>query len=731
MLGVVLAGVLAPLLRAPTFYYWDDTAGAAVGAWRHIGDSLLDGRLPLLSLELWRGGNYAAEASFGLYNPPMLALHLLTRPIDDLAIVTVVIKAFFFLTLALGAYLLCRAYGARPWPSALAGTILPLSGFTLWMEGAAWVTGLVVTATLPWVWFTAKRALDGNGSLVWAVIAGYVCASVSNPYGLLVCGIVFAGLMAEGLLRRLGRRVVELAVAGVCVALLAVPSFLPFILSSSVSYRANSGIHNDEFLSPSLSDLVGLSSPSFQPYITAFGEGSFSFPALYLSFLFLPLLPWLHWSRLRGLGRQLAAIYVVGAVALLFLLGPSQVGFFRWPVRLVPYVWLPLVVLFAVLLSAGIRRSRPRVRLGLTAGTVFAGFWLAVSDIPSEWDRHAFSLVMVSALVVAVLWAARRSERLMAVAAMIATLVVLLVQLSWMPVNGNVLDYRFPRSQAAMERSFADYKPGLTVQVADLGKAPDRSPEGLYQDLLFGSMYAVVGVESLTAYSGVGFNDLDAAQCIAYQGSTCAAAWEILWEEPQGSDAALADLLRAQRVVVQRELIDTRDEPAPDGWRLDRSTSNVDVWERAEALPWPEGRLSEISGPVAVSADRRVGAVGERVSFQREGTGPASLTFARLAWPGYSAEIDGRSVPVRQGPAGLLQIEVPDDIEAGELVLDWAPPGMPVALAAAGLGLAAMAALAGAEFRRRRTSPATGPQHGPGIPDVPAAVEHARTATQR
>src|SRR6185312_14843702 len=74
MLAVVLAGILAPLLRAPNFYYWDDTASASVSGWRHIGDSLLAGHLPLLDLDLWRGGNYAAEAAFGLYNPLMLAL---------------------------------------------------------------------------------------------------------------------------------------------------------------------------------------------------------------------------------------------------------------------------------------------------------------------------------------------------------------------------------------------------------------------------------------------------------------------------------------------------------------------------------------------------------------------------------------------------------------------------------------------------------------------------------
>jgi hypothetical protein len=706
MLGAVLLGICAPLLRVPTFYYWDDTAGASVGAWRHTADALLEGRLPLLNLELWRGGNYAAEAAFGLFNPLLLGLYVGTKPIDDLAIAALVIKGFMFLAMALGAYLVCREYGVRPWIAALAGTILPLSGFTLWMDGAAWVTGLTVTALTPWVLWTGRRAADGRGSLLWAVLAGYLCASAGNPYGLLSTGLVFAALILDVLMHREIRRVWGLVVAGVAVALLAVGTYLPFVLSSSVSYRAGSGTYNDEYLSPGLSDVLGLSSPSLQPYVNVFGETVFSFPALYLSWLVMPLLPWVRWSVLREQGRRLTAVYALGVVNLLIVVGPSQIGFFRWPVRLVPYLWLSVVVIFAVLLSAGLHRSRTRQRWVLTVSVVFAGFWLAWSDLPVQWDRHLFSAVMVMVLLVVVVRAARHSQRLLALTAMGGTLVVLVVQLSWMPMNSNVLDYRFPRSEAAMEESFADYRPGLTVQIADVHRveSDDLRAEKVYQDMLFGSMYAVAGVESLTAYSGVGFNVLDAEQCVAYQGSTCRDAWKSLWDEPPGSDVVLADLLRVETVVVQREMLRTRADNGPRGWELSERTEYVDVWRRTAPLPWTEGRLSDVSGPVTVTSDERTGDVGETVDFRRDGSGAAELTFARLAWPGYTAEIDGRQVPVEQGPAGLLTVEIPDNIEDGTLTLAWSPPGTTVSLAAAGLGLALAAVLGLTERRRRRAA---------------------------
>jgi hypothetical protein len=323
-------------------------------------------------------------------------------------------------------------------------------------------------------------------------------------------------------------------------------------------------------------------------------------------------------------------------------------------------------------------------------------------------------------LVVAVVRAARHSQRLLALTAMAGTLVVLVVQLSWMPVNANVLDYRFPRSEAAMQEGFADYRSGLTVQIAGLHtvKSADLRADRVYQDVLFGSMYAVAGVESLTAYSGVGFNVLDAEQCVAYQGSTCPDAWDRLWQTPAGSDVVLADLLRATTVVVQRELLDTSDERAPKGWELRNSTRYVDVWQRLDPLPRPKGRVSAVSGPITVTSDERTGDVGETVAFRRSGSGTAELTFARLAWPGYTAEIDGRQVPVEQGPAGLATVQIPENIKDGTLTLAWSPPGSTVSIAAAGLGVVLAALLGLTELRRRRTGrPVTGDApHDPANP---------------
>jgi hypothetical protein len=139
------------------------------------------------------------------------------------------------------------------------------------------------------------------------------------------------------------------------------------------------------------------------------------------------------------------------------------------------------------------------------------------------------------------------------------------------------------------------------------------------------------------------------------------------------------------------------------------------VLRREKAIQFPPGRVSAWSPGVTIDEDTMDGSRSERVRFRRAG-GPAELTFARLTWPGYQAEINGREVPVREGPAGLLVVDLPDGIDSGELRLHWTPPGFRFGIIGAAAGLALALFLGRRRGTRQRTpgpvldQPADGPQ---------------------
>jgi hypothetical protein len=106
------------------------------------------------------------------------------------------------------------------------------------------------------------------------------------------------------------------------------------------------------------------------------------------------------------------------------------------------------------------------------------------------------------------------------------------------------------------------------------------------------------------------------------------------------------------------------------------------VLRAAQALAEPNGRLSQAPQGTLVDDDVATDRT-EQLNIQHSPGG--TLTFARLAWPGYTAALNGTPLPVGRGPAGLLTVDVPPG-SRGELTLAWTPPGLGTGLLAAILG---------------------------------------------
>ena len=234
---------------------------------------------------------------------------------------------------------------------------------------------------------------------------------------------------------------------------------------------------------------------------------------------------------------------------------------------------------------------------------------------------------------------------------------VLVFQVAVFPRNTNLNDYRFPTDVTATSAALVPRYPGTMLQVANNGAvvhSPD--PAALSSEVMFGNMLQAVGVQAVTSYYGMGFKAFTDSLCIEFNGSVCPDALRRAFEPPAPGAPPLADLLRLETVVVQNDLPGVADVAVPDGWRVAERSAAVTVLRREATLPRPQGRLSD--APVGtVVADDVAAPRGEAVRIT-DGPG-GTLTFARLAWPGYTARLDGAELPVRQGPAGLLTVDVP------------------------------------------------------------------------
>lgn len=711
MLLATLIGTLLPVIRNRRFYFWDDTAGVAVGVWQRIPEAILSGHLPFLESDMWRGGNLIAEAATGMWNPVILGLMLGTHPIDDVAVAITAAKIALFLITAGGLYLLARGFHANAWMSAVVGVALPLSGWSIFMDGSSWINGTAIMAFTPWAWWALRRCyLRGfrPWDIVVAIVLAYLVPSTGNPYGFLSLALVFVALGVEALFNHRPRALWWLVPIGVASVLLVVIDYLPFLLTSAYGVRADSGIGNDEFLAVNVSDLLGMSTPTHHPYIKMFGNNPMSFPGVYLAWFILPLLPWLRWRGFAQGWRRLSGVIAFGAIFLLFALGPSQFGMFRWPARLIPFVFTALLILFAVIASRGINRTRFFVRALMSAGVILFGAWTAYSDVPAAWKWHGLVTVFVlGGIVVIVRWTGFTPRG--ALVMIVGSVVFLAPQLILESGNMNVADYDMPSSRSELKKTFADRSDGLVVQVFDVQKLVSENPaETRWQDLLAGNMPSVAGVESTTAYTGIGFNAFDNALCMTYNGGTCPAAWYALWEKPTGSDHVLADLLGARYVVLQNGFVDHPRTPA--GWSVQKRTDIVTVYAR-DAAPAHQGTITVTGDGVQASDDVRTGPDSEQALISTT-DGDRRITFGRIAWPGYELKIDGKPVATKIGPAGLLTAQLPAGLNDARMTLSFTPPGLWIGVAAAALGVILVSVLLVFASRRRKLAEPDAPPAG-------------------
>jgi hypothetical protein len=687
----LLVAVLAqlPPLRAHLFYLVDDSAAQFVPMWRRIGEQLLSGNFPLLDLDSWSGGNLAGEALFGLWNPVTLLDYLLVTRFDDLAVAATVVKTQFLVILALGVYLLCREYRVARWAAFALAFALPFSGFILFFQAETWAAGLMTVAWVPWVWWSGRKAAGRTLHPIWAFAFGALCVTAGNPYGVLAVLVVYIGLMAEF-------RELRVILIGLSVLAVAPLVFLPLLGAAPVGIRNGMQFYNSGILSPGIGDLLAMSVPSHLPSIKAFDPlvMRLTVPATYFAWFAVPVLAWLDWGVLRRRRRELTTVFVFTGVYFLFCLAPSNLWLFRWPLRNIEGLYLGVAVLLGVLLSAGLRTDHLRRRVLITGGLLVAGTYLSVAAWPKITMHHLIGLAMVAGLMTVLIVAVRRGNSRWQAAVLVGgTAVVLVVQTTWSPLNSSVTLY-YPTPTVHLPYS------GTVAQVADV----TREPRDKFR---YGNGYAAAGVPSLMAYTGLSYVKFEKALCQSHR-ETCADGFNKLFAPIQG-DQTLADLTRVETVVVQRKLVDA--PPVKPGWHVESRDEDVIVIRRDKPLAFPHGRISASSTGVTVDEDTMDGHRSERVRFRGHG----QLTFARLNWPGYRAEVNGRALPVREGPAGLVTVDLPEDVNDGELRLAWTPPGFLAGIACALIGVALAVALGwrrakrpyqpGQVLRRRRQSP--------------------------
>jgi hypothetical protein len=733
---VAVLAALIPVIFNRRFYFYDDTQIGAYPIWFEIGEKLRAGEWPVFSATGWQAGNYAAEGQWGIFSPVTLLIGLATPLVGNAIIFSTLIKIGLLAVASVGIYLVSRSFGAHPPLAFVAGVASTLAGFTVYLDAPSWVTGLMVWAFLPFVWWSLRRMAYHGKSPLPVLVSGYLLVTVGYVHGTIMMVLLFVAFIAELAFRKDWKALLPTFFSGALLGLVALAVYLPGVLTLESTAR-KTVISNTNFLTVDLTGLAGSALPSNLPQVASWWWGPFApVPLTYIAW-FLPLFALVNFHRLRRLSPAMASVPVFLVLSLLLTLAPSDMGPLRTPVRLMPYVCLAVIVLLCVALSTARFQPISRNRWLAAAGVFVASAYLGWTGKPELWTVSARMVLIMAAgfaVIAVLLWKVRRSHAATGgiAAVMVATsLVLAFPQHHYFPAPP-VQDFKMPGDITR----YSSQLQGAKGQAIVVG-APSALDGAAWGETLAGNMWYLNPVPVHNLYSPIQNEAYSKDLCIISRGETCKELVTKLFEIDPATGKPLADLLRIDTVQVVREAADVQgaelDKVAlPAGWSPTSRTANTVMWTR-------DVPLGEVGAPVHTSEGTDIALVDNSdssVSF-KVNTVPSdggTVTLGRIAWPGYEADGAAIADPLR---GYLLTVDVAPDMAGKTVTVAFRPPGWTFELAA--LATAILLGAAWSIFfavrrqlaRRSRATaePAAGlPDEKDGGPDAPAPEGQATPA---
>ncbi|GGO66219.1 hypothetical protein GCM10010910_25180 [Microbacterium nanhaiense] len=693
----------------PRFYFTDDTERGSFGQWWALGEYLSQGSLPILDPSAWQGGNYFAEGQWGILSPVTWLIGLSAYLAPDAALHVTAWKIAFLAVFSIGMYLLAMEFGSsRPW-AALVAVMAPAAGFTVYMDAASWSTGLFDACLFPLVWWALRRAVE-HGKSPWPyVLASFTLITFGYVFGVIVLVVVLVSSLVEHIVRRDRVRILRTLAASAWGALWTIVIYLPAIATSAVTTRSEAPYENTGFLNADVADLFTTASPLTTGSVFSW-NGVTDGPLMYIAWI-LPLFPlFLPIAR----ARTLLPVFVLGTAMLAFVLGPSDLGAIRWPIRMMPYLVIAVLVVFAVAATRAFPERLTRAKAWWSVALIVAMAYITwVAEMWSWKSIFAAAALQLLALA-AIAWIAlrrrgsaspafvagrtprwQRQTNLVVIASMIVTLGVggaQLLQWRESPLPG----VDAPTDTESLE-SVLDDAEGDAIVVGDYMKGAG-DPES-WDERLMANLWYLSDANVSSVYTVLPFTSYATDLCSDLRGVTCEEALEVLWSEDEDTGLPVADLLDVSTILAAKTTFP--DEPeAADGWSLTAEGEYTWRFDRDEPLPSAGGVTWTGEGTSVTELSLSDTSVSFTVSSV--GSDPR-VALSRLPFPGYSVSGAELADPIRDY---LLTIDLSGVAEGTEVTVTFLPPPFPIlvgAFAASWLVLIAwLIARATARRRARR-----------------------------
>jgi hypothetical protein len=209
-----------------------------------------------------------------------------------------------------------------------------------------------------------------------------------------------------------------------------------------------------------------------------------------------------------------------------------------------------------------------------------------------------------------------------------------------------------------------------------------------------GMMPRVQEAAVINGYTPIGHRAGSDFLCMNMFGETCPEGIPRLFARDPATGARYLDLLRVNRLIAMKgPHLDQLRAVLDRTWRLEFLGRRTERYVRELPNAGLPGTVAWFSPGASAQGVGQAHATREQVRIAASADRPTRVVFARLWWPGYQAEFNGQTLPVRTHSGFLAAVDIPAAAGTGVLTLRYRPPYLGVGLASAAAGLALIAAV--------------------------------------
>lgn len=645
------------------FFTIDDGLTEMLGFYTQYGKIWSNGNIPFIVDSMIVGGNSMIELQRGVFSPQAIAASFIAYYFGP-HVPGVFLALVNFTLITYSSIIVAKKLGLNDMFARAFATCIAIQPVFLYQLSAGWwhaANGQALAIAAIAAILTVRQKLSARN--LWINFIIVICLLASGwTHGAIGYAVFVFLISCFDLYKRVSIKTIALYTSPSLLALcFAIPIYSEYIISSSLISRPSGFNNYYKFLSPMWSSLLMSFTPTFYEYMNYFGGFRIMLVPLGFSTTLLPFAI-LYRKSSDILKKDIIAQWLLLLIVAYFVLTqfPFQFGPLRVALRFIPFLAFALCLLTFYLLSKGENNKYPRLYL------LVVSISLVLSTFTSMGESSKYIFLQVASfLLLLIIPNLMKKIKLWKVCMIsLTSLFIMLIGLNSLG-NGYLW---FEKLHKNINKDFINTD-GFILS-AGTGHPSKRTINDLAS-----SQFGIYNIKSINGYSPIGHLPLEASLP-----HTSTHFWFDLNQvlphllKKNSFNQCIAIVMRISGFAMPNvQLNNHRTQLAECGYTVIHDSNNNDVY-----VSLPDNKTQGWNNlPPTIVPDVKYTVVAHDnnsdtlvLDARNEKT---SIIFPRLWWHGYTAEFNGKSVPVASDETGfLVKVTVPKGGQ-GKLKLSYFP----------------------------------------------------------